>query len=362
MIGQPIAALDTPVLALDLEAMARNIAIMRRIIVEEAGIRWRPHTKAIKIPAIAHLLLKAGAFGVTCAKLGEAEVMAAAGIPDILIANQVVTPAKISRLVHLRRQADVVVAVDDAANVRALDEAARRAGVRQRVVIEVDMGMRRCGVAPGEAVVALARRIAACEGLAFAGLMGWEGHTPGIPDPAAKRKAVTEAVALITDSARLCKAAGLPAGIVSCGGTGTYWITAALPGVTEVQAGGGIFGDLHYRRDFGVAHEPALALWTTVISRPSPTRLVCDAGWKAMGRQPHPPEPLGLTNVVEVDFSAEHVTVECAEPIRDVAVGSPLAFDVGYSDSTVFLHDIVYGVRNGIVEAAWPVLGRGRLS
>ncbi len=361
MIGQPVTALDTPVLTVDLDAMERNIALMRRVVVEQAGIGWRPHTKAIKVPAIAHMLLAAGAHGVTCAKLAEAEVMAAAGISDILIANQIVTPAKIARLVHLRRRADVIVAVDDAGNVAALDAAARAAGVRLRVVIEVDMGMRRCGVAPGDPVVALARRIAACGGLTFAGLMGWEGHTPEIADVAEKRRAVGEAVASIVDSAERCRAAGLPAAIVSCGGTGTYWITAPLPGVTEVQAGGGIFGDLHYRKDYGVAHEPALFLWTTVISRPAPDRLVCDAGWKAMSAHPRLPEPVGLGRVAAVGLSAEHATVSLAEPAA-AAVGTPLAFDVGYSDSTVFLHDVLYGVRRGIVEAAWPVLGRGRLT
>ncbi len=250
MIGHPIRDLDTPVLLVDLDTLDRNIAKMRQVIMAEAGIGWRPHTKAIKTPAIAHKLLQAGAHGVTCAKLSEAEVMAAAGIRDILIANQVVGPAKIARLVRLLRHADIVVAVDCDAHIKALDAAAQPAGTRLRVVIEVNIAMNRAGVEPGAPVVALARGVASCRGLRFAGLMGWEGgRLAEIPDPDEKRKSIEAAVGLITASAERCRAAGLPVEIVSCGGTGTYWITAKLPGVTEVQAGGGIFCDVHYRRD-----------------------------------------------------------------------------------------------------------------
>jgi D-serine deaminase-like pyridoxal phosphate-dependent protein len=174
MIGRPIADLDTPVLLVDLDALERNIAKMRQMIIAEAGIGWRPHTKAIKTPAIAHKLLQAGAHGVTCAKLSEAEVMAAAGIRDILIANQVVGTSKVARLARLCRHADVIVAVDCEAHVKALDVAAQTAGTRLRVVVEVNIAMNRAGVEPGEPVLTLAKQVASCRGLRFAGLMGWE--------------------------------------------------------------------------------------------------------------------------------------------------------------------------------------------
>ncbi|MBI1929935.1 alanine racemase, partial [Candidatus Poribacteria bacterium] len=124
LIGQPKEALDTPVLLVDLDVLERNIERMARTIIQEAGVNWRPHTKGMKTPALAHILLEAGAYGITCAKLGEAEVMAAAGVRDILIANQIVGPQKIARLVNLRRHADVIVAVDNADNVAALNRAA----------------------------------------------------------------------------------------------------------------------------------------------------------------------------------------------------------------------------------------------
>ena len=362
MIGRPIRDLDTPVLLVDLDKLERNIGTMRRVIIREAGIGWRPHCKAIKTPAIAHMLLRAGAHGVTCAKLGEAEVMAAAGIRSILVANQVVGEQKVARLVHLQRHAEVIVAVDCEAQVEALDAAARAAGTRPGVVIEVNIAMNRAGVEPGEPTVTLARQVAACRGLRFAGLMAWEGgRLAEIPQPDEKRRQITAAVGLLTASAERCRAAGLPVEIVSCGGTGTYWITATLPGVTEVQAGGGVFGDVHYRKDYGVEHEQALSVLTTVVSRPTPTRLVCDAGWKAMALFPALPQPIGMGEVRSVKLSAEHATVELGTPSAAPAVGEQVEFVAGYCDSTVFLHDELYGVRAGHLEVVWPILGRGKL-
>jgi len=362
MIGRPVGDLDTPVLLVNLDKLERNIAKMRQVIITEAGVGWRPHTKAIKTPAIAHKLLQAGARGVTCAKLGEAEVMAAAGIRDILIANQVVGNQKIARLVHLLRHADIIIAVDCEAHVKALDEGAQAAGTRPRVVVEVNIAMNRAGVEPGEPTVTLAKQVASCGGLRFAGLMAWEGgRLAAIQDPDEKRRTIEAAVSLLTASADRCRAADLPVEIVSCGGTGTHWITAKLPGVTEVQAGGGIFGDVHYRRDYGVEHEYALTILTTVISRPTPTRIICDAGWKAMALHPALPEPLAVGQTKSLRLSAEHATIELTAPGAGPGVGDRVEFVAGYCDSTVFLHDYLYGVRDGRLEVIWPILGRGKI-
>jgi D-serine deaminase-like pyridoxal phosphate-dependent protein len=361
MIGRPVCDLETPVLLVDLDKLERNVATMRRIIIQEAGIGWRPHTKAIKTPAIAHKLLQAGAHGVTCAKLSEAEVMAGAGIRDILIANQVVGGPKLARLVRLCRHADPIVAIDCQAHVKALDAAAQSAGTRLRVVVEVNIAMNRAGAEPGEPVVALAKQVASCRGLRFAGLMAWEGgRIAGIREPDEKRRTIGAAVSRLVASAESCRAAGLPVDIVSCGGTGTYWITAKLPGVTEVQAGGGIFCDVHYRRDYGVPHECALSILTTVISRPTSTRIVCDAGWKSMAQHPALPEPSGVGEVRTLTLSAEHATIELTSPQSALQVGDRVEFIAGYSDATVFLHDYLYGVRAGHLEVVWPILARGK--
>ncbi|MBI2942181.1 MAG: DSD1 family PLP-dependent enzyme [Chloroflexi bacterium] len=360
VVGQPKEWLDTPALLVDLDVLDRNTQRVARTC-REAGINWRPHTKGIKIPAIAHKLLAAGAMGVTCAKLGEAELMAGAGIRDILVANQVVGPAKIARLVNLLPHADVIVAVDSIDNVDALDAAAREKGVRPRVVVEVNIGLERAGVEPGEPVVALARVIAERTGLRFAGLMGWEGHTIRIPDLGEKRRAIASAVGQLTSSAEACRAAGLPVEIVSCGGTGTYWITAHLPGITEIQAGGGVFCDILYRQGMGVDHEYALTVLTTVTSRPNPTRIICDAGKKTMSSDGAVPEPIGVGKVKSVSLSAEHARIDLDEPNTALRVGDRVEFIVGYSDTTVHLHPELYGIRNGRVETVWPVLGRGLL-
>jgi D-serine deaminase-like pyridoxal phosphate-dependent protein len=353
--------IDTPFLAVDLERLEANIQRMRRIIVAEAGVAWRPHVKALKTPALAHRLLKAGATGITCAKLGEAEVMAAAGLDDILIANQVVGERKLARLALLNRSARVAVCPDSLENAAAVAAAGRAAGVVIPVLIEVDSGMARAGLAPGEPTLALARGVAALEGVGLRGLMAWEGHTPPIAERAAKERAVTEAVARLTDSARLCRERGIAIPVVSCGGTGTYWITARLPGVTEIQAGGGIFGDRRYVTEFGVEHDYALTLWATVTSRPTPTRIVCDAGWKALARYPTLPQPLRLPPHQGLSLSAEHVSFELAAPSAVPRLGERVEFVVGYSDSTVFLHDRLIAVRDGIVEASWELSARGRL-
>ena len=172
VVGRKKNELDTPALLVDLDVMDANIGLIAGTC-RQHGVGWRPHSKAHKTPEIAHRQIAAGAIGVTCAKLGEAEVMADAGITDILIANQIVGREKIARLVALRGRADVMVAVDDPGNVASLGEAAAAAGCSLRVLIEVDIGMHRAGVTPGDKVRDLARGIAAQRGLVCAGVMGW---------------------------------------------------------------------------------------------------------------------------------------------------------------------------------------------
>ena len=174
--------LDTPALVLDLDAFDRNVARMAGTF-QRAGVGWRPHTKGLKVPALAHRLLAAGAFGVTCAKVSEAEVLAAAGIHDILVANQVIGEAKVRRLAFLCAQADVIAGMDSDVGLAQLDRAAAEAGARPRVVVEVDTGLGRCGLPPGAAVVEFAQRVAAAPHLRFAGLMAWEGTPPASRNP-----------------------------------------------------------------------------------------------------------------------------------------------------------------------------------
>jgi D-serine deaminase-like pyridoxal phosphate-dependent protein len=359
-VGGPVTDLDTPALLVDLDVLDANIARMAGLF-NEHGVGWRPHTKAIKIPALAYKLLEAGAHGVTVAKLSEAEIMAAAGIRDILITGPVVGERKAARLAMLSKSAEPIAVVDSVEHVEMLDAAAQKYDATIRTVIEVDLGMKRCGVQPGAASVALAKEVHSRKGLKFVGVMAWEGHALRIQDQDEKRSTVEEAVTKLLDTARDCRAAGLPVEIISCGGTGTYPFSAAVHGVTEIEAGGGIYGDLVYRNAFNIDHPMAMTVLATVISRPAPDRIVTDSGFKSLSTQNMLPQPKDVANVKGVRMSAEHGTIDLEAPNTDVKVGDKVQWYVGYTDATVVLHETMYGVRNGVVEVAWPVVARGKL-
>ena len=360
-IGMAVDELDTPALLLDLDVMEANIA---RVAAEcrANGIAWRPHFKGQKTPEIVRAEMAGGAIGSTCAKLGEAEVLVDAGITDLLIANQIVGAPKIARLIALLDRGDVKVAVESVANVDALGTAAAAAGKTLGVLIEVNTGMNRAGTEPGEATVALARHIAATPGLKLRGVMGWEAHAVAIADGNEKSAVVADAIARLVASAKAIRAAGIDCEIVSCGGTGTFPYCARQPGVTEIQAGGLIFSDELYRTKFGLNFPQALTLLATVTARPTPTRIILDAGKKAMSSDAAPPRPLGVVSSKPVGLSAEHTTIHLDAPSETPRVGDKVEFVVGYSDTTVHLHEVIRATRKGKVEASWVVKARGRIS
>ena len=352
--------LDTPALMLDLDLLENNIArIAARC--KACGVHWRPHTKGNKTPAIAHKLLDAGAIGVTCAKLGEAEIMAASGIRDILVANQVVGERKMARLTHLQRHADVMVAIDDPVHVNMISEAAQAVGVSVRVLVELDIGMGRCGVGAGKPALELAQQADAAPGVTFSGLMGYEGQAMDLPDPE-KKSACAEAVGLLADSREHIEASGIECPIVSAGGTGTLAFTPDCPGLTEIQAGGGIMMDTLYATSMGVRGlEHALSVLATVVSRPAPDRAYIDAGRKTTSSQFGLPWAKDREGIDVVGLSAEHGHLELKNPDHPLKIGDKIELISGYSDMTVFLHNEIHGIRNDRVEAVWDILGRGKL-
>ncbi len=359
IVGLPVSELDTPVLTVDLDALEANIASMAKDIADR-GASWRPHSKANKSPVIGHRELRAGAIGITCAKLGEAEVLVANGIFDILISNQIVGPIKTRRLAWINRQdgVDVKCTVDSLHNVKEIAAAGREAGVNVRVLIEINSGMERAGVLPKDAL-ALAKEIDALDGIEFAGLMTWEGHAMSYIDFEERTKVVTDSINLVLDAAEEIEGAGMTVEIVSVGGTGTYLISAGIEGVTEVQAGGGIWGDAMYI-ELGAHVQPALELIGTVTSRPNPTRVIMDFGRKTCDPSSRPPMPIGL-DIEKIVLSAEHGNITLKEGSDTPAVGDRIHFRIGYSDQIMHLHEALYGVRNGIVEQVIPIAGRGRL-
>lgn len=359
-IGLSVDELDTPALLLDLNHFEFNVQKMARHFADRR-VGWRPHAKAFKCPAIAHLLRRAGAFGITVAKVSEAEVMAAAGIDDILIAHLVVGPPKAARLAGLQRIANVKATVDHPDHLPAISAAAQHAGVTIGLLVDVDLGMARCGVAGPEAAVNLAKRVADTPGLRFDGLMGYEGHTLMIADVAEKRAAIAGAIGRLLAAKDAVEASGLPCPIVSAGGTGSYQHTADIPGITEIQAGGGIFACRYYTEVCHVeGHRPALQVLATVLSRPSADRAVLDIGQKSISQYRTSPILRDFAGCAIQTLSAEHAIVS-VNAGADLKIGKKVIVIPGYSDFTFVLHDRVLGLRNGQVEAAWELLGRGML-
>jgi D-serine deaminase-like pyridoxal phosphate-dependent protein len=355
-IGARIEEVETPALLVDLDKLEKNLRTMADYI-KTVRAELRPHAKTHKTPEVAQRQIAAGALGITCAKLGEAEVMADAGIQDLLIANEIVGRQKITRLMELARRADVMVAVDDANNVRDLSEAAQATGVTVRVLVEVNIGMNRCGVEPGEPALRLAQAVDKAQNLEFMGLMGYEGHCVAEKDFEKRRAAALEAVGRLVESKRVVEAGGLPVAIVSGGGTGTYNMTGAHPDMTEVQAGSYVFMDADYRR-VTPEFENALTVLTAIVSR-QPGRLVLDVGRKGVGDDHGPPFVRDYPEVKFLRTSEEHS--RCAfEGDTPLKPGDKLYLVVGHCCTTCNLHDRMYAYRDGRIEEIWEIKGRGR--
>ncbi|MBI4831135.1 MAG: DSD1 family PLP-dependent enzyme [Candidatus Lindowbacteria bacterium] len=353
-----ISDIDTPALVIDLDKMELNIKKMAGFF-EMQFSNLRPHTKTHKCPVLAHKQLRAGAQGITCAKLGEAEVMAAAGISDILIANQIVGAEKIARLANLARHCDIMVAVESPQNVADLSKAAKHVGSTIRILIEVDVGMHRCGVKSADEAVSLARTILQSPRLQFEGIMGYEGHAVMIPEFDDRREACIKSMRTLISVKDALEKNGIEVKIVSAGGTGTYNIAGSCQGVTEIQAGSYIFMDAKYRsvlQDF----ECALTILSTVTSRPDKETAIIDAGMKAMTFEFGMPELIGVPGA-SVSFLSEehgHLYLEDADP----RVGDKVQLIPSHCCTTINLHDRFMAVRDGRLEAAWNIAGRGKFA
>jgi D-serine deaminase-like pyridoxal phosphate-dependent protein len=361
LIGARKSDLDTPVLCIDLDKMESNIARMAGFC-RDHKVQWRPHEKCHKTPAIAQRELAAGAIGVTCAKVSEAEVMAAGGIRDILIANMVVGERKVERVASLCRWADPIVACDHFAQVEPLAAICRRQGVTVRVLIEVNIGLDRVGTRPGTDTLHLAQAIDRLQGIRLAGVMGYEGHLLTLSEPAEKQRQIAESIGSLVGCRDLLLKSGLPCDIVSAGGTGSYQITATLPGVTELQAGGGIFMDPFYRHKCHVEGlDYALSVLATVVSRPTLERAVLDSGRKTLNPDVAMPLVVGHPDAEIKRLSAEHCELNLGPNSQNLKIGDKVELVVGYGDFTTVLHDEFHGFRGERLEVVWPILGRGKL-
>jgi len=355
----PFAEVDTPALLLDADALEANLQRMAGFFAQR-HCKLRPHFKSHKCTTIALLQMKAGAVGITCAKLGEAEVVADAGIRNILIANQIVGPIKIRRLVELCCRADPMVAVDSAANVRMLSEAALAAGISLGVLVEVDVGMGRCGVAQGQPALELARVVTSSPGLRFEGLQGYEGHSVDLRDEAERAEKTRQSLRLLVETRRLIERSGLAVSIVSGGGTGTYTITGDCEGVDEVQAGSYAAMDWWYG-DIRPEFKQAMSILTTVISRPVPGVIIVDVGRKGIGAEWGPPRVKNLPGSDVVSYgSEEHLKIAVPQDAA-VQIGDRIEIIPSHGCTTINLYSEFIVHRTGLVEDHWPIEGRGKL-
>src|SRR6516165_1354601 len=307
LIGQSIETLDSPQLLIDLDVVDANL---ERMFAPFRGksVQVRVHFKSLKCAGLAKYIAKAGGNGFLCAKLNEAEVLADAGLADILIADQIVGPIKVRRLAQLCRRAQVRVCVDDEKNIDELSRAMKEAGATLGVLVEVDIGMGRCGVDPGEPALALARRIHASPGLRFDGLQGYDGHLQLLADKAERRAKCLQGLDKLVGTRRLIEKAGIPVTVVTGAGTGTWEFVGSYEGVTEIQPGSFVLMDVAYhavRPEFGCS----LSILATVISRRQ-GRYILDAGSKAISKDFGTPVVKGHDEERVAKLAEEHTIVD----------------------------------------------------
>lgn len=367
-IGMDESEIQTPCLILDLDALERNVKKLGDY-ARAHDMRHRAHGKMHKSVDVLKLQMDlGGAIGVCCQKVSEAEVFARAHIPDILVSNQVRDPAKIDRLARLPNISGgrIIVCVDDVANVADLSAAAQRHGTSLDCFVEIDCGAGRCGVTTTDAVVEIARAVAAAPGLGFLGIQAYQGAMQHLDDYTARKAKLDAAIAQVKDAVDALDAIGLHPELVSGGGTGSYQFESNSGVYNELQCGSYAFMDADYGRihdengariDAG-EWENALFILTSVMSHAKPHLAVVDAGLKAQSVDSGLPVIFGRTDVKYVKCSDEHGVIDDAQGV--LKVNDKLRLVPGHCDPTCNVHDWYVGVRNGKVESLWPVSARGK--
>ena len=369
-------ALPTPALVLDHSAFERNLARMASH-AKAAGIALRPHAKTHKCPTVAKRQLELGAVGICCAKLSEAEVMVEHGIDQVLITSPVATADKFERAIALARKASgFIMLIDHAEAARALDLLARAAGIRLNVVIGLDTGTRRTGIATGAPALELARVVTGLEGLVFRGLQAYAGHVMHIKGHEKRAAASSRALEAPLQTKKLLEENGIPVAIMTGGGTGTYDIdskvSAELGGLNELQVGSYCFMDVQYRAigdrsgDMFDDFEPALFVLATAISQPVEELITVDAGYKAFANEPNAKPVFHHREGLIYHYGGdEHGIVQFlpealkAKP-RPLRLGEKAMLFVSHCDPTINLYDHLHPFENGALLDPWPIAARGR--
>jgi D-serine deaminase-like pyridoxal phosphate-dependent protein len=352
--GGPLESLQTPALIVDIDLMEGNIATMMAALEGQVA-KLRPHTKVQKCPDIALRQIGAGAIGVTVATIWEAAAMAAAGVDSVLVANQVIGADKIAVAAGLAGYVDLTLVVDDPRNIADLSAATTAAGTACGVLVDLDVGMARCGARSPEQALGLARAVDAAPGLDLRGVQAYEGHCMLEPDRQTRIRLATEAMSYAARVKDLLRADGLDAPTLSAGGTGTYNITGANPAVTELQAGSYVFMDA-FHGNLVPGFEVSLTVLTSVMARHGDT-VIFDAGRKSIGIDFVSPPIQGY------DYQARYYAEEHALFDTDASftadLGDRVRLICGYAPTTVNLHDVMFAAQGNRVADVWPVFPRG---
>ncbi len=358
--------LDTPCIVVDLAIMERNIERMSTYC-REKNIQLRPHIKTHKIPELAKLQVKSGAIGIATAKVGEAEVMAEAGISDILIAYPTIGEQKTARLAKLAQTARISVSLDSEEAVRGIAQAMDQQGTGAGILVEIDVGFHRCGIGREQDAVALVRKIMVLHGLEFKGLMFFPGHLLVCP---ADQKRLREQVNAIVDRfGEAFEQAGIPIGVVSGGSTPTAFTAHEFHRVTEIRPGMYLFNDRNML-GAGVASldDCAMSAHVTVVSKTVPGQVIVDGGSKTFSYDRFLSGDGRGFGLVKEDPSAsldgmseEHGHLNVSKSARQYRLGERLTIIPNHVCATINMHDEIYGVRGEEVEVAWRVAARGKV-
>jgi len=357
-VGQRLDEVDTPALVVELDAFERNLRTLADS-VKGKKVRVRAHAKMHKCPEVAKRQMALGAVGVCCQKVSEAEAMVDGGVMDVLVSNEVVGATKIARLAELSKRAQVGVCVDSLENLREIG----KTGAKIDIYVELEVGMRRCGVEPGQPAVVLVKEIEKHPSLRFAGLQAYHGRAQHLRSTAERRAAIQGAARAVRTTEELLNKHGIEVPIVTGAGSGTYMLEVEDGAWNEIQPGSYAFMDADYARNAWEAPLPrfehALFVLATVMSRPAPDRAIVDAGLKASSVDSGMPEIWRREGLTYKSASDEHGWVEIAPGAKAPALGEKLLLVPGHCDPTVNLYDWYVCVRAGRVEALWPITARG---
>jgi D-serine deaminase-like pyridoxal phosphate-dependent protein len=357
--------LPTPCVLVDLDVLERNIEKMAEF-TKSRNCGLRPHAKSHKSPFIAKKQMDAGAVGVCCQTLIEAEAMIMNGIEHVLLTHNLASPGMIERFLSLVKNGDAKILVDGPENAEMLGKAAARRGLSVDVLVEVNVGNNKAGQEPGEPAAKFASWISRQDGLKFRGLQCYEGNLQlSIPAFQTRKEKAMPELQKVTDTINALKHHGLVPEIVTGGGTGTYNITAGYPGITDIQPGSYIMMDRRYSEieSSGSDFEQAMTVLSTVVSAPTDTRAVIDLGWKAIGIEYEAlgwggmPKPL-IHGVTYHTGGDEHGVLNCERASSRPLVGDKVKFIPAHCDTTLNLHGVFYGVRGDQVEVVCPVARR----